>query len=94
MRPGNFIWQHRYSYDADDWSFFSDAVENGGQLYAAGWYAARTPDPNQYLNYIEKDYGVLAKIDLATGNMGWLKTYPSPGNPGIQTGLIFTMVVC
>ncbi len=76
---GNFIWQHRYAYDADDWGFFSDAVESGGQLYVVGWYAARTADPNQYPHYLEKDYGVLAKIDLATGNMGWLKTYPSPG---------------
>jgi gliding motility-associated-like protein len=75
---GNFIWQHRYSYDLDDWGYFADAVESGGQLYMVGWYAARTVDPNQYQNYFEKDYGVLANIDLASGNMGWLKTYPSP----------------
>jgi len=75
---GNFIWQHQYAYDADDWGFFSDAVESGGDLYVVGWYAARSANPNQYLNYLEKDYGVLAKIDLATGDMGWLKTYPSP----------------
>jgi gliding motility-associated-like protein len=75
---GNFVWQQRYAYDADDAGYFSDAVESGGQLYAVGWYAARTADPNQYMNYFETDYGVLANIDMATGNMGWLKTYPSP----------------
>ncbi len=75
---GNIIWQQRYAYDADDWGYFSDAVESGGQLYVVGWYALHTPAPNQYPNYIENDYGVLANIDLATGNMGWMKTYPSP----------------
>ena len=82
---GNFVWQHQYAYDADDWGFFSDAVETGGDLYVVGWYAARTPDPSQYPYYIEKDYGVLAKIDLATGNMGWLKNYPSPGKSWYPT---------
>jgi gliding motility-associated-like protein len=76
---GNFIWQHQYAYDTDDWGFFYDAVESGGQIYAAGYYSARTPDPNQFQNYLQTNYGVLAKIDLASGNMGWLKAYPSPG---------------
>ncbi len=76
---GNFIWQHQFAYDEGDLGFFSDAVESGGQLYVVGWYALRTDEPNQYPYYLETDYGVLANIDLATGNMGWLKTYPSPG---------------
>ena len=82
---GNFIWQHRYAYDADDLGFFSDAVESGGQLYVVGWYATQTPVPNQYPNYVGNDYGVLANIDLATGNMGWLKTYPSPSKSWYPT---------
>jgi gliding motility-associated-like protein len=76
---GNFIWQHQYTYDADDYGYFADAVETGGQLYLAGWYVVHTPDPGQYPYYIEKNYGIFSNIDLATGNMGWLKTYPSPG---------------
>ena len=75
---GNFIWQHGFAYDADDWGYFSDAVESGGELYLVGWYESRTQDPNQFYNYIGTFYGVLANINLATGNMGWLKTYPSP----------------
>ena len=82
---GNFIWQHRYAYDADDLGFFSDAVESGGQLYVVGWYATQTPVPNQYPNYVGNDYGVLANIDLGTGNMSWLKTYPSPSKSWYPT---------
>ncbi len=82
---GNFIWQHQYAYDTDDWGFFSDAVENAGQLYLVGWYDARTADPNQYPSYLEKTYGVLASIDLASGNMSWLKSYPSPGKSWYPT---------
>ena len=81
---GSFRWLKKYYVDDYYFAALTDMVEKNGTVWACGTYWLTTGGGTSF-----SAYTTLFKLDLATGNLYWMKGFSSPNKIYISNSLQF-----